>query len=171
MTTRKTWLIAAALAGLALTAHAETRRGYNSNYAFDVDKPWVESGYALPTYPKTGDWLPFFVHRDYPNKSAVDAGTLTVGDDGVVRYVLRVESPSGAKNDSVEGLRCQTRELKRYAFGDTINGRWIESLKPAWGKIELDDRLHRALHAIVCPDNWVPKSAAEAVAQLKKAAD
>ncbi|RXZ44467.1 CNP1-like family protein [Crenobacter cavernae] len=164
-------LLAATLIGLAFTAHGETRRTYNTNYAFDSDKPWVESEYALPAYPKQAAWLPFFVHRDYPNQAQADASTLSVGDDGVVRYVLRQTSPSGAKNDSLEGLRCRTRELKSYAFGDAVNGRWIESLKPAWRRIEIDDRVRKALHEIVCPDNWEPKSAEAAVALLKKTAD
>ena len=48
----------------------------------------------------------------------IDPDTLTIGPDGVIRYVMVARSPSGALNALYDGLRCQTGEVKTYA-------RWV----------------------------------------------
>jgi hypothetical protein len=79
---------------------------------------WSEGGFALPPYPQPGDLVEFPVDNPgSPFRYALDARHLGVGDDGVVRYTLVVSSPSGARNVSVEGIRCDQKEFKVYAYG------------------------------------------------------
>jgi hypothetical protein len=53
----------------------------------------------------------------------VDAGSLSVGTDGVVRYILMARSPSGVENVTFEGLRC-SGEYRVYAVGRPGDGGW-----------------------------------------------
>jgi hypothetical protein len=52
----------------------------------------------------------------------VDPGSVSVGADRIVRYVLLVRSPSGAENVSFEGIRCPD-EYRVYAVG-RADGSW-----------------------------------------------
>lgn len=52
----------------------------------------------------------------------VDWGSVSVGEDRIVRYVLVARSASGAENMTFEGLRCQG-EYRVYAVGSR-DGAW-----------------------------------------------
>jgi hypothetical protein len=52
----------------------------------------------------------------------VDWGSVSAGEDGIVRYALVARSPSGAENVTFEGLRC-LGEYRVYAVG-TADGGW-----------------------------------------------
>lgn len=137
----------------------------NSNYAFD-DTPWSEQDYTIPSYPAKPNWQEYFLSTRRSNRLFIDLGTYSVGKDGVARYVLRVQSPSGAENVSFEGIRCQGRQLRKYAFGDTVNHRWIESLKSTWRTIDFDDREHRELRDALCQDGTPVQTSDEAAKRL-----
>ena len=162
-------LLALTAGTLAASASAGENKRQYSTYAFDDDKPWQESNYALPAYPSEGDWVGFFVHHSLQNQFFVDAKSVSVPDEQVVRYVVKVVSPSGAINLTAEGIQCRQKRFRTYAFGDTVNRRWIESMKPDWRSIEYDDLMRRRLHENLCQDNWAPKTPAEAVTMLRKA--
>jgi hypothetical protein len=150
----------------AQPALAETRFKPNAVYAFD-DTPWQEKDYTLPAFPQQPSWEEFFLSVPRPNRLFVDTGSLSMGEDGVVRFILRVQSPSGAQNLSVEGIRCTGRQVRSYAFGDNINQRWIESMKPVWRPIEIDDAVHRTLRETLCQDGSPVKDVASAIKQLR----
>ncbi len=61
----------------------------------------------------------------------VDPATLTMGKDGIVRYVSVISSPSGTYSAIYEGIRCSTGEVKVYArhYSD---GNWKPVAEPAW---------------------------------------
>jgi hypothetical protein len=52
----------------------------------------------------------------------VDWGSVSAGEDRIVRYALVARSPSGAENVTFEGLRCQG-EYRVYAVA-TPEGAW-----------------------------------------------
>ena len=52
----------------------------------------------------------------------VDWGSVSAGEDRIVRYALLARSPSGAENVSFEGIRCQSREYRVYAVGEPGGG-------------------------------------------------
>lgn len=157
------------LAGTMATASAGDNKRSYSTYANDDDQPWQETDYTLPSYPAEGDWVGFFVHHTLKNQYFIDAKSVTVPDGQAMRYVVKVVSPSGAVNLTAEGIQCRQKRYRTYAFGDTVNRRWIESMKPDWRTIEYDDLMRRRLHENLCQDNWAPKTADEAVALLRKA--
>ncbi len=120
-----------ALVFCTIVAHAQS--GFDEEFD-DGDKPWEELAIQLPPAPKQANLLPFDVSPTATQTFAIDPGSLTVGVDGVIRYTLVSTSPSGATNISYEGIRCQTYEYKRYAFGQA-DGTWERSRRNKWETI------------------------------------
>ena len=98
----------------------------------EEDKEWREVALQLPEAPKAENLLNFYKS---PSQSfAIDTKSLTVAADGTIRYSLVATSSGGAKNISYEGLRCQTYEVKLYAFGRP-DGTWSRSRRNQWDTI------------------------------------
>jgi hypothetical protein len=53
----------------------------------------------------------------------IDPSSITVGEDGVVRYVVVATSSSGVVNAMYEGIRCGSGDFKLYAR-HTTDGGW-----------------------------------------------
>ncbi|MFH1871756.1 MAG: CNP1-like family protein [Pseudomonadota bacterium] len=88
------------------------------NSDFEEEASWQEQKEVdLPAFPKEEDLREFYVSAVATNKYMVDASTLVVGADGVVRYVLVVKASGGATNVSFEGIHCKERKWKHYATG------------------------------------------------------
>jgi hypothetical protein len=130
---------------------------------------WAELKTVLPPYPKPASLAEFPVSGATTNRFLLDADTLSIGSDGVVRYVLVVRSPSGAENVSYEGIRCETRETKYYAFGQR-NGSWSPVKDAQWRYIEYREanRQHGVLFKdIVCAEAALPFTKQEIVRRLR----
>jgi hypothetical protein len=65
----------------------------------------------------------------------VDPDTLSIGSDGVVRYVMVAYNPAGSINGLYEGLRCETGEVKTYARSSEL-GHWTVVPQPKWRLVE-----------------------------------
>lgn len=121
----------------------------------DPDAPkWTEDEAVLPEFPKTENLLPFYVSEMTAHRFMIDASTLQVGKDGVVRYVLVVQTSGGATNISFEGIRCDAREFRLYASGHR-EGRWTKARLSEWRPIENKpvNRHHAALSRdLFCPN-------------------
>jgi hypothetical protein len=98
-------------------------------------KLWRELEVKLPPYPRSGNIIPFEVSGASSNRFYIDPESISVGSDGVVRYTVVVRSPGGAENISYEGIRCETREQKYYAFGRR-DGTWATARSGEWRYIE-----------------------------------
>lgn len=112
----------------------------------DKEKPWQEIAIQLPLPPKVENLLPFYVSPTATQSFSIDALSLSVGTDGVIRYTLVATSAAGAKNVSYEGIRCSSYEKKLYAFGQ-IDGSWSRSRRDQWERISTNtpNRQHAAL--------------------------
>ena len=92
--------------------------GVRADFEDDYEvKKWEEVAVQLPASPKESSLQPFYVSATTDNRFWVDLDSVSVGSDGVVRYTLVVRTGTGAKNVSYEGMRCETRERRLYAFG------------------------------------------------------
>jgi len=117
--------IAAALLLLAASVNADARdRPFidEPDPKIREDLPevpeWSEGGYALPPYPDDDDLVEFSVDDPgSPFRYFLDAASLSIGEDEVVRYTVVIRSPSGGNNVSYEGIRCNERLAKVYAYG------------------------------------------------------
>lgn len=127
-------------------------------------KQWQEIEVALPAAPKEDNLVPFYVSAATSNRFFIDASTLSLGGDGVVRYVLLVLSPEGGRNVTFEGMRCESRERRIYASG-RMDGSWSKARKNEWVRIQdaYANRHHAALFIdYFCPFGNIVRDAAEA---------
>jgi hypothetical protein len=160
-------IIAAALAASVCPALAQWREW---DADFDADrKPWKELEARIPSYPTTGDLVPFDVGGASPHRFYVDARSLSVGEDGVVRYTLVIKAAGGATNVTFEGIRCELRQQKYYAVG-RADGSWVRAHNPQWRRIESQDvnRHHSVLYAdAFCSGKQPHKSVGEVLQLLR----
>lgn len=88
----------------------------------------------FPPPPAEGSLRPFLVSKVSPNEFLIDEASLTVGEDGVVRYVLVVRAAGGAQNVTFEGIRCEAGAWQLYASGRS-DGQWAAARDPRWQPI------------------------------------
>ncbi len=61
----------------------------------------------------------------------IDPLTLSIGPDGVVRYVVVAINSAGTLNAMYEGIRCPSWEVKTYARY-SASGQWSTVSTPEW---------------------------------------
>ena len=106
---------------------------------YDGDKRWDEVEVQLPGYPRAENYLPFKVSAESPFDFFVDAKSISVGTDGVVRYALIAKSQNGAVNVSYEGIRCSERQVRVYAYGRS-DSTWSRARASSWHAVSNDAR-------------------------------
>jgi hypothetical protein len=138
--------------------------------AYDDDtKPWVEIQTQLPPAPEDATLLGFAVSGATQYHFEIDSRSLTIGTDGVYRYTLVATSPSGARNVSYEGIRCEAHQKKTYAIG-RADGTWVRARNAAWTPIEEvnNNRQHAALEKeYFCPDGYAARKVEQIIARMK----
>lgn len=142
----------AALLCLATAGNALAGLGLRDNDDPDAP-PWEEEAVLLPTYPQEANLREFYVSPTTTHKFFIDASTLSVGKDGVVRYVLVVKASGGATNTTYEGMRCESREFKIFATGHR-DGTWVLARKGMWRPIE--NKPTNRQHAALSRDYFCP---------------
>lgn len=158
-------LLALGLAHASALAQSDFEEDFDDPY-----KPWQEVALQLPAPPKEQDLLPFKVSETATHRFAIDAGSLAVGKDGVVRFTLVTSSSAGARNVRYEGIRCSTREQKSYAFGQS-DGSWSPARRDRWEKIDGNrtNRHHAVLaREYLCEEGSVSGSAEQIVHRLRR---
>ncbi|MDR1662552.1 MAG: CNP1-like family protein [Azoarcus sp.] len=75
---------------------------------------WRETAHALPKPPEERNLLAFRAGSQPLGRFLLDSASLSIGEDGVIRYTLVVRG-GGASAATFEGLRCASRERKLYA--------------------------------------------------------
>jgi hypothetical protein len=130
------------LAGSAILAgcsHTPANPKDDSTFQYLLDRTteWKEDKVeTLPALPQAQDLLTFDVSQNTPLQFAIDAKSLSVGTDGVVRYTVVVTSPSGAHNVNYEGIRCDTYEWRLYAGLNADHDGWDRTVANDWTRIE-----------------------------------
>jgi hypothetical protein len=120
----------------------------------DPDAPrWEEETPRLPEFPAEANLREFYVSATTPHRYFIDAKSLSVGQDGVVRYTLVVRTPSGVSNITYEGLRCATGQYKIYATGHA-DGAWGLARHSEWRMIE--DKPTYRHHAALAREYFCP---------------
>ena len=139
----------------------------------------------LPPLPDTqsGDWFDLYVNETYGKQPKILLSSLQImpAPDNSIRYVLNVRSDKGYDNLSVEGLYCartsftysndKRSSYKVFAYGDTVNRRWIEPRKGDWKLIgnafSRNDALHTGLYQAFFIDG-MPTTVEGLVQRLKE---
>lgn len=144
--------------------------GFRSDWERDNLKAQAaEEQVDPPAYPAPGRLLEFGVLDAGGFHFFVDGATLSVGKDGIVRYVLVARSPDGVQNVSFEGLRCASAEQRVYALGRP-DGSWAAA-RAGWRSLDAPSaqRRHLTLYReYFCPQNEPIRTAAEGVRALEQ---
>ena len=156
--------------GLVGSVFAAPNTQYYQKDDIEDKKDWVEDKVEFPALPQESNLISIYLNATSVNRYWVDANSITVGNDGVVRYSLIVLSGGGVRGVTYEGIRCETRDLRRYAvLRNEIE--WVKSRNEAWVRIT-ESPGHRQ-HAVLylqhfCPDGAMVRDAAEAKRNLKR---
>ena len=97
--------LALCLALAAAAAHAQVA---------PLDPDWREADAPPPPAVKVDGLIPLEMPRSNL-RFGVDPASVSLGNDGIVRYVVVATGEGGALNALYEALRCDTGELKIYA--------------------------------------------------------
>ena len=128
---------------------------------------WKEGDVKLPAYPKSEGLIEFEVVGG-SFRFFIDADSLSVSPDGVVRYTLVARSPAGHANISYEGIRCASGAYKVFALGN--DERW-SSRESEWRRIE-PKGIHASHHELrrtyFCPNGQPIETAAEGIDALRR---
>ena len=147
---------ALAAAALALSAAAGAQE--------PADEGWREAAVATPPYPARENLLEFYVGPTATARFLIDGASLSVGEDGVIRFALVIETPGGATNVSFEGMRCGTRERRIYALGRNDRS-WHPVKEVRWIAVRSagpNSPYAALLRSYFCPDGDRVRDAAEA---------
>lgn len=109
---------------------------------------WVEGAVAYPESSIPVSPRPFFVSSASPNNFVIDESSITVEPDGVVRYLLLVETQGGARTVTFEGVHCASWRVRIYATGRE-DGSWSTLRDSQWEPIRNNayNRMRYALAA------------------------
>ena len=94
------------------------------------DPDWREAEAPPPPALKLEGLIPLEMPRS-TLRFGVDPASISVGSDGVVRYVVVAASAAGAVNGLYEGLRCNSAEVKVYARHSGSGG-WTLAKDSTW---------------------------------------
>lgn len=129
----------------------------------------AETQVTLPQFPTEESYLPFEVGASAAFDFFVDAKSISVAADRVVRYTVIAKSKGGAVNISFEGMRCAEREYRIYAFG-RADKTWSEARNSRWEPIlgaGRNPQRAALFRDYFCPVSRDVASAEEAVRVLK----
>ena len=119
---------------LGLSAMLIFSAAWSQSTSSGQDVQTAESEVTLPAPAQKNNLLSFYVSPTTTMDFAIDAKSLSVTPDGIVRFTLVITSKTGASNISYEGIRCATEEKKLYATGKP-DGSWSPSRRDAWSPI------------------------------------
>lgn len=141
------------------------------DYKFDQEiTPWSEVQTQIPAYPAEENLIPLNVDAITRHRFYVDARSVSVGNDGVVRYVFVIKSSGGSTNISFEGIRCESREQKYYAIGRS-DRTWVRARNPQWRRVEFREftPYHFTLYAeYLCRGKQIAGDAPQIVEALRR---
>lgn len=157
-------------AALAVLVNPAAAQWAAWDYDFDEEKKtWKEIEAKIPPYPQTRNLL-HLASGASANRFYIDAESVLLGEDGVVRYTAVMRTAGGATNVSFEGIRCETREHKLYALGRS-DGSWVRARDTKWKYIELREIApyhHMLWREYFCVSPRQPATARQAIEALKR---
>lgn len=111
-------VLAGAAAGPAVGAFGEDVYGESGLPEFEEPEPTPAQPVALPSWPAVDALLPIDVDRGDNSVGVwIDPASISVGGDHIVRYTVVIRTGTGVENTMYEGLRCDSRQYQRHAYG------------------------------------------------------
>ena len=149
-------LAALVITTIAASAMAQPGLMPKDNRGFEDEEPRQElKEVEPPAFPRQENLLEYYVGPATANNYFIDGSTLSVGGDGIVRYVLVVKAAGGATNVSFEGINCKERAWKHYATGRS-DGTWVKSRPGRSEWRPMDNQTVNRHHAALSRDYFCP---------------
>jgi hypothetical protein len=123
---------------------------------------------GMPAWPKDENLIEFRVSNTTSFRFYIDAASLSVSPERIVRYTLVARSASGVVNLSYEGMLCAENQYRIYAYGR--DGRWAAQ-SSEWRAIEPKtmQRWHHELRSTYfCPKRRTIMSVDEGLDALRR---
>jgi hypothetical protein len=133
-------------------------------------EPWREAEVTPPAAFSIDQLQTFEVMQGSSLSYGIDPKTLSVGEDGVVRYVLVARSTSGALNVLYQGIRCQTGEAKTYGRWDNQSS-WNTGRSDDWQQLSFKGPTRPAMmlaRAGICEGRTITGNPQKILNTLKK---
>ncbi len=105
--------------------------GYTLAQFLADDPDWKESDVGAPPAFDLKRLVPVDVSVRSQLKWGVDPATVKILPEGIVRYVVVAQSPSGVVNAMYEGIRCNKAEFRSYARHNPDSG-WVKVTNSEW---------------------------------------
>ena len=127
--------------------------GYDPIISSEPQTEGSEEAVMLPSWPSEQDLLTVNLSLvDFPYTLLIDEKSLAVGKDRVIRYTAILRSAGGVDNIAYEGISCNSRQVRRYAYGS--RGQFRPVRKPEWRFVlrKGQDRYrHELIESYFCP--------------------
>ena len=133
------------------------------------DPDWKETDAPAPPAFEKSRLIPFEVSRAQSMAFGVDPATITLGKDGVVRYVVVASGQGGSLNAMYEAIRCATGEFKTYARR-TADSEWVLVKDASWKSMQENmpsRHAYRLARQGICGGRAPLSSVAEMVRNLR----
>lgn len=95
------------------------------------DPDWQEVSVAPPSRFDAEHTLPIELAPHVSVRIGVVPASVTLGADGVLRYVAVATNPQGQRSALFEGIHCARWQVKTYAHWNPESG-WHDQPNPAW---------------------------------------
>lgn len=103
-------------------------------FSDDSTASWVEGAVEFPASSVPVELRDFFVSSASPNRFLIDESSIAISQDGVVRYILVVQTQGGARTVTFEGVHCASWRVRIYATGRD-DGTWSAARDSQWQPI------------------------------------
>jgi hypothetical protein len=136
---------------------------------FGAEKDRQEADVVPPAPPQAANLVRYEIGRPSSMTFHVDPASVSLAQDGVIRFTSVAKGEGSAQNVAFEGIRCDTRAYKTYAYGKA-DGTWYVLKDPQWKVLRslTTDGYRFALYQdYFCPARESVASAAEAVDALR----
>lgn len=101
---------------------------------------------------------------------ALIPNTLSIGSDGIVRYVMVVTSPTGAQNVLFDAVRCASDDSKTLARWSNTQKHWFANENSSWADVnDLKHRYSQVLaRGIFCENHVTRRTVDEMLGELNR---
>jgi hypothetical protein len=160
-----------ALAACGSSKYEAPKNRYNTidtgGQVFGPEEEWKEGEVNLPPFPEKWNLQPFDVAGTGENTYFLDASSISIGADGVVRYSMIVRAPSGTENITFEGIRCEMRQWKPYAYGRP-DRTWSPAREAKWDLVQRQEFRYTLYHEYLCPHGSPSRNPREILSEIRR---
>jgi len=167
-------IVAGALGGCGGSEYQNPRERHGTidtgGQIFGPKRKWEEGPVTLPAYPEQANFLRFDIFGPSRSTYYLDTRSISIGTDGVARYTLLARSQEGVENVTYEGIHCEERRWRPYAYGRG-DRTWLPARDAQWQAVarqKVDDFRFTLYRTYFCPDGYPRRAPEEVIAEIRR---